>query len=118
MVGAARWSSGTCWAPAQWTVDRAPAHGITATTTHARYAENVSNSGAASVCHGTSLVGQKVVNLDSVANTWMRAPANRSAHLLRAIQLAHQLHIDRSKFAESTNPPGPTQGRNFQSPPE
>ena len=48
--------------------------GMTATPTHARYAEQCTFPARHLYAAENLSVGQKVVNLDTVANTWMRAP--------------------------------------------
>ena len=48
--------------------------GITATPDHARYAEECTFPARHLYAAETLFVGQKVVHLDTVANTWMRAP--------------------------------------------
>ena len=89
--------------------------GTTATPTHARYRRTVHVS-----CRGISTprtissIGQKVVNLDIVANTWMRAPGESMATfaLESAIdELAHRA-ADRSDRAapDQRAREGPDQG--------
>jgi xanthine dehydrogenase YagR molybdenum-binding subunit len=48
--------------------------GITATTEHCRYAEQCTFPARHLYGSPNILIQQKVVNLDTVANTWMRDP--------------------------------------------
>jgi xanthine dehydrogenase YagR molybdenum-binding subunit len=48
--------------------------GITATTTHGRYAEQCTFPTRHLYASANIFIEQKIVNLDTVANTWMRAP--------------------------------------------
>lgn len=48
--------------------------GITATTTHGRYAEQCTFPSRHLYASPNILIEQKIVNLDTIANTWMRAP--------------------------------------------
>jgi len=71
--------------------------GTTATTTHARYAEQCTFPPRHLYASDSIHVGQKVINLDLVPNTWMRAPGESigTFALESAIdELAHRLKID------------------------
>jgi xanthine dehydrogenase YagR molybdenum-binding subunit len=71
--------------------------GTTATATHARYAEQCTFPPRHLYASDSIHVGQKVVNLDTVANTWMRAPGESigTFALESAIdELAYRLDID------------------------
>jgi len=93
--------------------------GITATTTHARYAEQCTFPARHLYAAEHLFVGQKVVNLDSVANTWMRAPGESigTFALESAIdELAHQLQIDPIEIRRINEPTtDPSQGSKFSS---
>ena len=93
--------------------------GTSASTTHARFAENFSFParhlyGAASI-----RIGQKVTNLDTVANSWMRAPGESvgSFALESAIdELAWTLNIDPIELRQINEPEkDPTHGTPFSS---
>lgn len=69
----------------------------TATPTHARYAEQCTFPPRHLYSSDSIHVGQKVVNLDTVANTWMRAPGESigTFALESAIdELAYRLDVD------------------------
>jgi xanthine dehydrogenase YagR molybdenum-binding subunit len=71
--------------------------GTTSTATHARYAEQCTFPPRHLYAADSIHVGQKVVNLDAVANTWMRAPGESigTFALESAIdELAYRLKID------------------------
>jgi xanthine dehydrogenase YagR molybdenum-binding subunit len=71
--------------------------GTTATATHARYAEQCTFPPRHLYASDSIHVGQKVVNLDTVANTWMRAPGESigTFALESAIdELAYTLKLD------------------------
>ncbi|WP_354685501.1 xanthine dehydrogenase family protein molybdopterin-binding subunit [Cupriavidus necator] len=71
--------------------------GITATTTHANYPEQFSFTARHLYAAANTFIGQKVVNLDTVANSWMRAPGESigTFALESAIdELAYALKID------------------------
>lgn len=71
--------------------------GLTATTTHGRYAEQCTFPPRHLYASDTFFVGQKIVNLDTVANTWMRAPGESigTFALESAIdELAYKLKVD------------------------
>jgi xanthine dehydrogenase YagR molybdenum-binding subunit len=91
--------------------------GITATTTHARYAEQCTFPARHLYATEHLFVGQKVVNLDSVANTWMRAPGESigTFALESAIdELAHSLQIDPVEIRRINEPTtDPTNGTTF-----
>lgn len=80
---------------------------ITATTTHARYAEQCTFPPRHLYASESIFVGQKVVNLDTVANTWMRAPGESigTFALESAIdEMAYQLNIDPIEFRRINEP--------------
>jgi xanthine dehydrogenase YagR molybdenum-binding subunit len=71
--------------------------GTTATTTHAKYPEQFSLTPRHLYASENMFIGQKIVNLDTVANTWMRAPGESIATfaLESAIdELAYTMKID------------------------
>lgn len=93
--------------------------GVTATTTHANYPEQFSLLPRHLYETETKLIGQKVVNLDTVANTWMRAPGEAMATfaLESAIdELAHEMRIDPIELRRINEPDkDPTKGTEFTS---
>ena len=71
--------------------------GLTATPTHARYAEQCTFPARHLYASDALRVAQKVVNLDMVANTWMRAPGESigTFALESALdELAYKLGVD------------------------
>ena len=93
--------------------------GTTATTTHARYAEQCTFPARHLYASPNIFVGQKVVNLDTVANTWMRAPGESigTFALESAIdELAYKFKIDPIELRR-INEPGkdPTKDTEFSS---
>lgn len=93
--------------------------GMTATTTHADFPEQFSLLARHLYAAETRRIGQNVVNLDTVANTWMRAPGESIATfaLESAIdELAHAMKIDPIELRR-INEPGrdPTKGTDFSS---
>jgi xanthine dehydrogenase YagR molybdenum-binding subunit len=93
--------------------------GATATTTHARYAEQCTFPPRHLYAVKNLFVGQKVVNLDTVANTWMRAPGESigTFALESAIdELACQMKIDPIELRRINEPEkDPTKGTEFSS---
>ena len=93
--------------------------GTTATTTHARYPEHFSLTPRHLWAADNMAIGQKVVNLDTVANTWMRAPGEWMATfaLESAIdELAHELKIDPIELRRINEPEkDPTTNAEFSS---
>jgi xanthine dehydrogenase YagR molybdenum-binding subunit len=71
--------------------------GITATTEHGRYAEQCTFPARHLYGSPNILIQQKIVNLDTVANTWMRAPGESigTFALESALdELAYELRMD------------------------
>lgn len=71
--------------------------GLTATTKSGRYAEQCTFPARHLYASPSFLIGQKIVYLDTVANTWMRAPGESigTFALESAIdELAHELKVD------------------------
>ena len=93
--------------------------GTTATTTHARYPEQFSFTPRHLWPADNMAISQRVVNLDTVANTWMRAPGEWMATfaLESAIdELAHELKIDPIELRRINEPEkDPTTGADFSS---
>jgi xanthine dehydrogenase YagR molybdenum-binding subunit len=93
--------------------------GTTATTTHARFPEHFSLTPRHLWAADSMRIGQTVVNLDMVANTWMRAPGEWMATfaLESAIdELAHELKIDPIELRRINDPEkDPTTGSEFSS---
>jgi xanthine dehydrogenase YagR molybdenum-binding subunit len=93
--------------------------GVTATTTHARYAEQCTFPARHLYASDNILVSQAVVNLDTVANTWMRAPGESigTFALESAIdELAYRLKIDPIELRRINEPErDPTKGTEFSS---
>ena len=91
--------------------------GTTATATHARYAEQCTFPPRHLYASDSIHVGQKVVNLDTVANTWMRAPGESigTFALESAIdELAYRLEIDPIELRRINEPAkDPTKGTEF-----
>ena len=93
--------------------------GTTATTSHANFPEQFSLLARHLYDTETKLIGQKVFNLDTVANTWMRAPGEAMATfaLESAIdELAHKMGIDPIELRRINEPEkDPTKGTAFSS---
>ncbi|AIM03659.1 xanthine dehydrogenase family protein molybdopterin-binding subunit [Sinorhizobium meliloti] len=93
--------------------------GVTATTTHAKFPEQFSLTPRHLYASRTMSVGQKVVNLDTVANTWMRAPGESigTFALESAIdELAYEMKIDPVELRRLNEPEkDPTKGTEFSS---
>ncbi len=93
--------------------------GITATTEHGRYAEQCTFPSRHLYGSPNILIEQKIVNLDTVANTWMRAPGESigTFALESAMdELAHALRMDPIEVRR-LNEPGkdPTKDTEFSS---
>ena len=93
--------------------------GTTATTTHARYAEQFSLTSRHLYAAKNLHCGQDVVNLDTVANTWMRAPGDAMAtYAIEAAmdELSYVLQIDPIELRRRNEPTqDPTSGAPFSS---
>lgn len=93
--------------------------GTTATTTHANFPEQFSFPVRHLYAAENIFVGQKVVNLDTVANTWMRAPGESlgTFALESAIdELAYAMKIDPVELRRINEPEkDPTKGTAFSS---
>jgi xanthine dehydrogenase YagR molybdenum-binding subunit len=93
--------------------------GTTATTTHAKYAEQFTFPARHLYASDNIFVGQKVVNLDTVANTWMRAPGESigTFALESAIdELGYKLKIDPIELRRINEPEkDPTKDTEFSS---
>jgi xanthine dehydrogenase YagR molybdenum-binding subunit len=93
--------------------------GTTATATHARYAEQCTFPPRHLYASENIFIGQKVVNLDTVANTWMRAPGESigTFALESAIdELAYKLKIDPIELRRINEPEkDPTKDTEFSS---
>ena len=91
----------------------------TATTTHGRYAEQCTFPARHLYASDNFFVGQKIVNLDTVANTWMRAPGESigTFALESAIdELAYKLKIDPIELRRINEPEkDPTKDTEFSS---
>ena len=91
--------------------------GVTATTTHGRYAEQCTFPPRHLYASDNIFVGQKVINLDTVANTWMRAPGESigTFALESAIdELAYELKVDPIELRRINEPEkDPTKGTEF-----
>jgi xanthine dehydrogenase YagR molybdenum-binding subunit len=91
----------------------------TATTTHGRYAEQCTFPARHLYASDNLFIGQKVVNLDTLANTWMRAPGESigTFALESAIdELAYKLKIDPIELRSINEPEkDPTKGTEFSS---
>jgi xanthine dehydrogenase YagR molybdenum-binding subunit len=92
---------------------------VTATPTHARYAEQCTFPARHLYRAEHLFVGQTVVNLDTVANTWMRAPGESvgSFALESALdELACELKMDPIELRARNEPErDPTKGTAFSS---
>jgi xanthine dehydrogenase YagR molybdenum-binding subunit len=93
--------------------------GTTATTTHARYPEQFSLTSRHLYAVKNLRSGQDVVNLDTVANTWMRAPGDAMAtYALEAAmdELAYAMQIDPIELRRRNEPTkDPSTGAPFSS---
>jgi xanthine dehydrogenase YagR molybdenum-binding subunit len=93
--------------------------GTSATTTHARYPEQFSLTSRHVYAVKNLHSGQKVVNLDTVANTWMRAPGDAMAmYALESAmdELAHTMRIDPIELRMRNEPAqDPSSGAPFSS---
>ena len=81
--------------------------GITATPDHARYAEQLTFPARHLYASENLFVGQKVVSLDTVANTWMRAPGESigTFALESALdELAYALQLDPIELRRRNEP--------------
>ncbi|WP_224011028.1 xanthine dehydrogenase family protein molybdopterin-binding subunit [Cupriavidus pinatubonensis] len=91
--------------------------GTTATTTHAKYPEQFSLTPRHLYAAENLFVGQKIVNLDTVANTWMRAPGEAIATfaLESAIdELAYAMAVDPIELRRINEPTkDPTKNTEF-----
>lgn len=91
--------------------------GTTATTTHAKYNEQFSLTSRHLYSSENMFAGQRIVNLDTVANTWMRAPGESIATfaLESAIdELAHEMKIDPVELRRINEPrKDPTKNTEF-----
>jgi xanthine dehydrogenase YagR molybdenum-binding subunit len=92
---------------------------LTAATTHGRYPEQVTFPARHLYKTSTLRVRQQVVNLDMVANTWMRAPGESigSFALESALdELAHELGVDPIELRRRNEPrKDPTENKSFSS---
>ena len=80
---------------------------VTSTPTHARYAEQCTFPARHLYASENLYVGQKVVNLDTVANTWMRAPGESiGTFALESAfdELAHKLKLDPIELRRRNEP--------------
>ena len=93
--------------------------GVTATTTHGRYAEQCTFPTRHLYGSPNILIEQKIVNLDTVANTWMRAPGESigTFALESAMdELAWALAMDPVELRRVNEPAtDPTKGTEFSS---
>lgn len=93
--------------------------GTTATTTHADFPEQFSFPPRHLYAAENLFLGQRIVNLDTVANTWMRAPGESigTYALESAIdELAHAMRIDPIELRRINEPEkDPTKGTEFSS---
>lgn len=93
--------------------------GTTATTTSVDYPEQFSLLPRHLYAAENAFIGQKIVNLDMVPNTWMRAPGESIATfaLESAIdELAHEMKIDPIELRRINEPArDPTKGTEFSS---
>lgn len=91
--------------------------GLTATTTHGRYAEQCTFPTRHLYASPNILIEQKIVNLDTIANTWMRAPGESigTFALESAIdELAYQLRMDPIEVRRVNEPDkDPTKDNDF-----
>jgi xanthine dehydrogenase YagR molybdenum-binding subunit len=93
--------------------------GLTATTLNGRYAEQCTFPARHLYASPNLFVGQKIVYLDTVANTWMRAPGESigTFALESAIdELAHKLKMDPVELRRINEPEkDPTKDTEFSS---
>jgi xanthine dehydrogenase YagR molybdenum-binding subunit len=93
--------------------------GITATTEHGRYAEQCTFPARHLYGSSNVLIEQKIVNLDTVANTWMRAPGESigTFALESAMdELAYELRMDPIEVRRLNEPDqDPTKNTAFSS---
>ncbi|MFN8675081.1 MAG: xanthine dehydrogenase family protein molybdopterin-binding subunit [Thermomicrobiales bacterium] len=93
--------------------------GTTATTTHARYPEQLSLTSRHVYATTNLRSGQDVVNLDTVANTWMRAPGDALATYALEVaidELAVAMQLDPIELRRRNEPTqDPTTGAPFSS---
>ena len=93
--------------------------GLTATTLNGRYAEQCTFPPRHLYASPSFFIGQKIVYLDTVANTWMRAPGESigTFALESAIdELAHELKIDPIELRRINEPErDPIKGSPFSS---
>ncbi|MFN8661671.1 MAG: xanthine dehydrogenase family protein molybdopterin-binding subunit [Thermomicrobiales bacterium] len=93
--------------------------GTTATTNHARYPEQFSLTSRHLYASQNLHSGQEVVNLDTVANTWMRAPGDALAmYAIEAAmdELAYAVQLDPIELRRRNEPKqDPTTGAPFSS---
>src|SRR5699024_7858745 len=93
--------------------------GTTATATHARYPEQFSLTSRHLYAAKNLHSGQDVVNLDTVANTWMRAPGDAMAmYALESAmdELAYAMRLDPIELRRRNEPAqDPTTGAPFSS---
>ena len=93
--------------------------GLTAATTHGRYPEQLTFPARHLYKTPALRVRQQVVNLDMVANTWMRAPGESigSFALESALdELAHELRLDPVELRRRNEPrKDPTEDKRFSS---
>jgi xanthine dehydrogenase YagR molybdenum-binding subunit len=93
--------------------------GLTAATTHGRYPEQLTFPARHLYKTRALRVRQQVVNLDMVANTWMRAPGESigSFALESALdELAHELELDPVELRSRNEPrKDPTEHKRFSS---
>ena len=92
---------------------------LTATTTHGRYAEQCTFPARHMYGPPNIYIEQKIVNLDTVANTWMRAPGESigTFALESAIdELAYELRLDPIELRRINEPDrDPTRDTKFSS---
>ena len=93
--------------------------GVTATTSHANYPEQFSFVSRHLYAAENFLISQKVVNLDTVANSWMRAPGESIGMfaLESAIdELAYEMNLDPIELRRLNEPSrDPTKDTEFSS---
>ncbi|MDQ2655752.1 MAG: xanthine dehydrogenase family protein molybdopterin-binding subunit, partial [Chloroflexota bacterium] len=93
--------------------------GTTATTTHARYPEQFSLTSRHLYATKNLRSAQDVVNLDTVANSWMRAPGDALATYALEVtldELAYAMHLDPIELRRRNEPTqDPTTGAPFSS---
>ena len=93
--------------------------GLTVTPAHARYAEQCTFPPRHLYAAENIFVGQKIVDLDVVANTWMRAPGESvGGYALESAidELAYELNVDPIELRRRNEPTkDPTKGTEFSS---